>query len=69
MNRHIIKEDLQLWDLPTNVLIRPQTQAQVQPLRPVHTNLQSKIRFDVEPANEVILYPWRRWYKSEYNIN
>ena len=35
----------------------------------IHVNLQSKFTIIREPTNEVVVYPWRRWYKSDHNIN
>lgn len=67
MDRYIIREDLQLWHLPSG---ENKCKVQVPSATSVQqVYLQTKIRIDAEPVNEVILYPWRRWYKSEYNIN
>jgi hypothetical protein len=68
MDRYIIKEEIhnQYYYLKSlhSKPVTTTTNAQG-----IHTNIQAKFHVDSAPLNEVVVYPWRRWYKSDHNIN
>jgi len=59
MDRYIIKE----------VTVATEQKPVSLPFANIHPTVRSKFIIDPEPVTEVVLYPWRRWHKSDSSIN